>query len=75
MVSHEPDLNLIDHVWETLGCLLQAVEPPVQNLGQLEAAFHQEWWQLPQQHIRQLIGGMRRRTETVILAHGGCTGY
>jgi hypothetical protein len=39
----------------------------------LEAAFHQEWWQLPQQHIRQLIGGMRRRTETVILAHGGCT--
>jgi hypothetical protein len=42
-------------------------------LRQLEAAFHQEWWQLPQQHTRQLIGGMRWRTETVILAHGGCT--
>ena len=75
MVSHDLYLNPIEHIWNTLGCLVQAVEPPVQNLRQLEAAFHQEWWQFPQQHIRQLIGGMRRRTETVILAHGGCTWY
>ena len=44
-----------------LGRRVQEVEPPIQNLRQLEAALHREWRQLPQQHIRQLTRGMRRR--------------
>ena len=51
-----PDLNPIEHAWHV-------VEPPVQNLHQLEAAMHREWRQLPQQHIRRLTGGMIRRVE------------
>ena len=30
-----PDLNLIEHVWDTSGRRVQATEPPVQNLRQL----------------------------------------
>ena len=56
-----PDLNPIEHIWDMLGRRIQAREPPVQNLRQLEAALHQKWQQLPQQDIRRLTGGMRRR--------------
>ena len=38
-----PDLNPIEHVWDMLGRRVQEVEPPIQNLRQLEAALHREW--------------------------------
>jgi hypothetical protein len=47
----------------------------VQNIRQLEAALHREWQQLSQQDIRRLTGGMGRRLEAVIQAHGGYTRY
>jgi transposase len=34
-----PDLNLIDHIWDMLDRLIQAREPPVQTIRQLEAAI------------------------------------
>ena len=37
-----PDLNPIEHIWDMLGRRIQAREPPVQNILQLEAALH---WQ------------------------------
>jgi transposase len=46
-----PDLNPIEHIWNMLGCRIQAREPPVQNIRQLEAALHREWQQLSQQDI------------------------
>ena len=70
-----PDLNPIEHIWDMLGRRMQAREPPVQNIRQLEAALHREWQQLSQQDIRRLTGGMRRRVEAVIQAHGGYTRY
>ena len=69
------DLNPIEHIWDMLGHRIHAREPPVQNICQLEAALHQEWQQLSQQDIRRLTGGMRRRAEAVIQAHGGYTQY
>ena len=68
-----PDLNLIWHIWDMLGRRIQAREPPVQKIRQLEATFHREWQQLSQQDIRRLTGGMRRRVEAVIQARGGYT--
>jgi isopentenyl phosphate kinase len=53
-----------------LGRRIHAREPPVQNIRQLEAALHRKWQQLSQQDIRHLTGGMRRRVEAVIQAHG-----
>jgi transposase len=70
-----PDLNPIEHIWDMLGRRIQAREPLVQNIRQLEAALHREWQQLSQQDIRRLTGGMRRRVEAVIQARGGCTQY
>ena len=70
-----PDLNPIEHIWDMLGRRIQAREPPVQNIRQLEAALHREWQQLSQQDIRCLTGGMRHRVEAVIQARGGYTRY
>jgi transposase len=69
------DLNPIEHIWDMLGRRIQAREPPVQNIRQLEAALHREWQQLSQQDIRRLTGGMRRRVEAVIQARGDYTRY
>ena len=70
-----PDLNPIEHILDMLGRRIQAREPPVQNIRQLEAALHREWQQLSQQDIRRLTGGMRRRGEAVTQARGGYTRY
>ena len=43
-----PDLNPIEHIWDVLGRRIQAREPPVQNIRQLEATLHREWQQLSQ---------------------------
>jgi hypothetical protein len=58
-----------------LGRRIQAREPPVQNIRQLEAALYREWQLLSQQDIRRLTGGMRCRVEAVIQARGGYTRY
>jgi hypothetical protein len=68
LASHE-------HIWDMLGRRIQAREPPVQNIRQLEAALHREWQQLSQHDIRRLTGGMRCRVEAVIQARGGYTRY
>ena len=70
-----PDLNPIEHIWEMLDRRIQAREPHVQNIRQLEAALHREWQQLSQQDIRSLTGGMRCMVEAVIQARGGYTRY
>jgi hypothetical protein len=58
-----PNLNPIHHIWDLLGRRMQAREPPVENIRQLEAALHREWQQLSRQDIRRLTGGMRRRVD------------
>jgi transposase len=70
-----PDLNPIEHIWDMLGRRIQAREPHVQNIRQLEAALHREWQQLSQHDIRRLTGGMRRSVEAIIQVRGACTRY
>jgi hypothetical protein len=75
LASHEPGFESHVALWDMLGRRIQAREPPVQNIRQLQAAFHREWQQVSQQDIRRLTGGMRRRVEAVIQARGGYTRY
>ena len=63
-----PRLNRTEHIWNTLGRHIHAVEPHIQNVCQLEAALHQH-------HIRRLIAGMVWKVEAVIQARGGVTRY
>lgn len=70
-----PDLNPIEHVWDIIGRKVRERAPPVQTLDELDNALHQEWLQLPQQQIRRLVAGMRRRLEAVIRVNGGYTKY
>ena len=70
-----PDLNPLEHVWDIIGRRMQARNPPVQTLDQLEAALHGEWMLLTREQIRRLTGSMRRRVESVIRVRGGPTRY
>ncbi|KAK7109992.1 hypothetical protein V1264_013934 [Littorina saxatilis] len=70
-----PDLNPLEHVWDILGRRIQALQPPVQTLRELEAALYREWLQVTREQIRRLTGGMRRRVDAVIRARGGFTRY
>jgi transposase len=70
-----PYLNPIEHILDMLGGRIQAREPPVQNIRQLEVALHREWQQLSQQDIRRLTRGMRRRVAAVVQVRGGYTQY
>jgi hypothetical protein len=55
---------------DVLGGRIQAREPPVQNIRQLEVAFHRAWQQLSQQDIRRLTRGMRPSSKHVGITPG-----
>jgi hypothetical protein len=65
------NLNAIEHILDMLGRRIQAREPPVQNIRQLEAALHREWQQLSQQDIRRLRdAGLRLSSKHVRVTPG-----
>ena len=45
--AHRPDLDPIEHLLDILGRKVRAMNPPAQNLAELEAALHIEWRQIP----------------------------
>ena len=40
--ARSPDLNPVEHLWDYLGRQVQARDPPVRNLRELEQALHEE---------------------------------
>ena len=73
--ARSPDVNPIEHVWDMIGRAVHARVNPPRTLEQLGQALQQEWYQIPQQTIRNLICSMRRRCRAVIQARGGHTRY
>jgi hypothetical protein len=55
---------------------IQAREPPVQNIRQLETALHQEWQQLSQQDIRltDLVDGRLLSSQCCLSTGMGANG-
>ena len=73
--ARSPDLNPVEHLWDYLGRQIQARDPPVRNLQELEQALHEEWQGIPLERIRRLVASMRRRLAYVIRARGGYSRY
>ncbi|GFV47301.1 transposable element Tcb1 transposase [Trichonephila clavipes] len=65
-----PDLNPIEHVWDMLGR-----QPSPNCLPVLRRAFLDEWCNIPQDQIDNLILGMPRRCKACIASSGRHTLY
>ena len=70
-----PDLSPIEHLWDELGRRVRNGLNPPETLDELRRALIQEWNNIPQAFIRNLIGSMRRRCQAVINTRGGHTRY
>ena len=73
--SKSPDLNPIEHLWDNLDTRVQQRQNPPGNVNELRDALLEEWNNIPQAQINNLIHSMRRRCQAVSNARGGYTRY
>ncbi|GFU08951.1 transposable element Tc3 transposase [Trichonephila clavipes] len=73
--AYSPDLNPIEHVWDMLGRRIAARQPPPTGLPELRRAFLDEWCNIPQDQIDNLIFSMHRRCKACIASSGRHTPY
>ena len=71
--SRSPDLNPIEHVWDLIG--RRVSRELFDNTKDLERKIVQEWNQVHQSDIDNLIDSMPRRVKAVITQKGGITHY
>ncbi|GFX14196.1 transposable element Tcb1 transposase [Trichonephila clavipes] len=69
------DLNPIEHVWDMLGRRIVAHQPPPTCLPELRRALLDEWCNIPQDQIDNLILSMPRRCKACIASSGRHTPY
>ncbi|GFV21246.1 transposable element Tcb1 transposase [Trichonephila clavipes] len=67
--AYSPDLNSIEHVWDMLGRRIAARQP------ELRRALLNEWCNIPQDQIDNLILSMPRRCKACIASLGRHTPY
>uniref|UniRef100_A0A8L0DV99 Tc1-like transposase DDE domain-containing protein n=1 Tax=Oncorhynchus mykiss TaxID=8022 RepID=A0A8L0DV99_ONCMY len=68
--AKSPDLNPIEHVWDLLDRRVRA-----RNVRELAGALVEEWGNISQQELANLVQSMRRRCTAVLNAAGGHTRY
>ncbi|GFT76878.1 transposable element Tcb1 transposase [Trichonephila clavipes] len=64
--AYSPILNPIEHVWDMLGRRNAARQPPPTRLQELRRTFFDEWCNIPQDQIDNLILSMPRRCKACI---------
>ncbi|GFS59859.1 transposable element Tcb1 transposase [Trichonephila clavipes] len=64
--AYSPDLNPIEHVWDMFGRRIAARHPPSTCLPELRRALLDEWCNIPQDQIDNLILSMPRRCKACI---------
>ncbi|XP_050672781.1 transposable element Tc1 transposase [Leptidea sinapis] len=69
--SRSPDLNPIEHAWDELGRLVRNRRPPPTTLRALKQALVEEWENIPQHRLRNLVFSMPNLLAAVIRARGG----
>uniref|UniRef100_A0A8K9WSF2 Tc1-like transposase DDE domain-containing protein n=1 Tax=Oncorhynchus mykiss TaxID=8022 RepID=A0A8K9WSF2_ONCMY len=72
--AKSPELNSIEHVWDLLDRRVRARSIPPRNVQELAGALVEEWGNISQQELANLVQSMRRRT-AVLNAAGGHTEY
>ncbi|GBM79746.1 hypothetical protein AVEN_164486-1 [Araneus ventricosus] len=73
--AYSPDLNPIEHVWDMPGRRIAARQPPPTCLPELRRALLDEWCNIPQDQIDNLILSMPRRCKACIASSGRHTPY
>ncbi len=69
--AYSLDMSPIEHVWDALDrCIRQHVPVPA-NIQQLCTAIEEEWTNIPQATINNLINSMQRRCVALHEANGG----
>ncbi|GFW70726.1 transposable element Tcb1 transposase [Trichonephila clavipes] len=69
------DLNPIENVWDALGRQVAGRNYPPTNKNTLIRALTEEWDNLPQQLLDNVVQSMVRRVECCITVHGGHIPY
>ncbi|GFW82719.1 transposable element Tc3 transposase [Trichonephila clavipes] len=73
--AYSPDLNPMEHVWDMLGRRIAARQPSPTCLPELRRALLDEWCNIPQDEIDNLILSMPRRCKACIASSGRHTPY
>ncbi|GFY19457.1 epithelial splicing regulatory protein 1 [Trichonephila clavipes] len=68
--EYSPDLNPIEHTWDMLGRRITARQPPPICLPEPRRALLDEWCNIPQDHIDNLILSMARCYRMTALENG-----
>ncbi|GFV16423.1 DDE_3 domain-containing protein [Trichonephila clavipes] len=73
--AYSPDLNTIEHVWDMLGRRIAARQSPPICLPGLRRELLDEWCNIPQDQIDNLILSMPRRCKACIASSRRHTPY
>ncbi|GFU59502.1 transposable element Tcb1 transposase [Trichonephila clavipes] len=74
-LAYSPDLNPIEHVWDIIGRRIVARQSPLTCLPELRRALLDEWCNIPQYQIDNLILSMPWCFEACIASAGRHTPY
>ncbi len=73
--QHSPDMSPIEHILDALDRRIRHRVPVPLNIQQLRTAIEEEWTNIPQATINNLINSMRRRCVALHEASGSHTRY
>ena len=73
--AKSPDLNPNEHIWDLLDRRVRARAIPPRNVRELASALMEEWGNISQQELADLVQSMRRRCTAVLNVAGGHTRY
>lgn len=73
--AYSPDLNPIEHIWDSLWRQVRGADNLPTTLDQLEQELVRVWAEMTVQFVAQYIRSMSQRCQDVIRARGGHTRY
>ncbi len=73
--AYSPDMSPIEHVWDALDRRIRQRVPVPANIQQLRTAIEEEWTNIAQTTINNLINSKWRRCVALREANGGHTRY